>query len=187
MPPLLGCILLFILRENGEPLLSFKEAVSNGILWAAILMTGAATMLGSALTNQEMGIKEWLSTMLGPVAASLPAEGIILFFFAWCILETNFFIEYRYDDCGQCRGPFGPAGPAAGNGGRWCRRLPHWVWSWDLQHDACRSVDHQYRGHQLGLDNGSGYVLFGGVSFSLLALLAMAFVGYPLGVLIIGY
>ena len=28
--------------------------------------------------------------MLGPVAASLPAEGIILFFFAWCILETNF-------------------------------------------------------------------------------------------------
>lgn len=161
MPPLLGCILLFILRENGEPLLSFKEAVSNGILWAAILMTGAATMLGSALTNQEMGIKEWLSTMLGPVAASLPAEGIILFFFAWCILETNFSSNIVTTTGGQCRGPFGPAGPAAGNGGRWCRRLPHWVWSWDLQHDACRSVDHQYRGHQLGLDNGSGYVYLG--------------------------
>ena len=97
---------------------------------------------------------------VGPCSRFTPAEGIILFFFAWCILETNFSSNIVTTTV-SVPWPFRSCRPAAGNGGRWCRRLPHWVWSWDLQHDACRSVDHQYRGHQLGLDNGSGYVYLG--------------------------
>ena len=185
MPPLLGCILLFILRENGEPLLSFKEAVSNGILWAAILMTGAATMLGSALTNQEMGIKEWLSTMLGPVAASLPAEGIILFFFAWCILETNFSSNIVTTTVVSAVAlsvlqalPQGTVAVGAvvcliGFGAGICNMTP--AGQSTINTVAISS----------GWTTARDMFIWGGI-FSLLALLAMAFVGYPLGVLIIG-
>jgi len=90
MPPLLGCILLFLLTDKDEPILKFNDVMKNGVLWAAIVMTGAATMLGSALTNDAVGIKAWLSQTLSPVTGSLPAVGILIFFVIWVVLQTNF-------------------------------------------------------------------------------------------------
>ncbi|MCD8123630.1 MAG: anion permease [Lachnospiraceae bacterium] len=90
MPPLLGCIILFVCKDKGERIMNFKEVTSKGVLWGSILMTGAATYLGSFLTNRDIGISDWLSTSLSPLAASLPVTGMILFFMTWAILETNF-------------------------------------------------------------------------------------------------
>ncbi len=90
MPPLLGCIILFVCKDKGERIMNFKEVTSKGVLWGSILMTGAATYLGSCLTNSDIGISDWLSTSLSPLAASLPVTGMILFFMTWAILETNF-------------------------------------------------------------------------------------------------
>lgn len=90
MPPLLGCILLFITRVDGERILNFKEGVTKGILWGSILMTGAATWLGSCLTNADIGISDWLTASLSPLTAALPVTGMILFFMLWALLETNF-------------------------------------------------------------------------------------------------
>ncbi|MCD8010062.1 MAG: anion permease [Lachnospiraceae bacterium] len=90
MPPLLGCIILFICKDKGERIMNFKEVTSKGVLWGSILMTGAATYLGSCLTNSDIGISDCLSTSLSPLAASLPVTGMILFFMTWAILETNF-------------------------------------------------------------------------------------------------
>ena len=90
MPPLLGCILLFITKADGERILNFKEGVTKGILWGSILMTGAATWLGSCLTNADIGISDWLTASLSPLTAALPLTGMILFFMLWALLETNF-------------------------------------------------------------------------------------------------
>ena len=90
MPPLLGCIILFVTKVDGERLLNFKEATTKGILWGSILMTGAATWLGSCLTNADIGISDWLTVTLSPLAAHLPVIGMIVFFMTWAILETNF-------------------------------------------------------------------------------------------------
>lgn len=90
MPPLLGCILLFVLQVDGERLLNFKEASTKGILWGSILMTAAATQLGSSLTNADIGISEWLTNVLQPLTSNLPVMGMILFFMTWALLETNF-------------------------------------------------------------------------------------------------
>lgn len=90
MPPLLGCIILFITKIDGERLLNFKEASTKGVLWGSILMTGAATWLGSCLTNADIGVSEWLTATLSPLTAALPVTGMILFFMTWAILETNF-------------------------------------------------------------------------------------------------
>ncbi|MBR2801773.1 MAG: anion permease [Erysipelotrichaceae bacterium] len=90
MPPLVGCILLFICRDQGRPILNFREAASKGVLWGAVLMTASATVLGSCLTNADIGISDWLSSLMGPVAAALPVTVLILFFVTWTVLETNF-------------------------------------------------------------------------------------------------
>ena len=90
MPPLLGCIILFILKDKGERIMNFKEVTSKGILWGSILMTGAATWLGSCLTNKTVGISEWLTATLQPLTANMPLTSMILFFMTWAIIETNF-------------------------------------------------------------------------------------------------
>ena len=90
MPPLLGCIILFITKTDGERILDFKEASTKGMLWGSVLMTGAATWLGSCLTNEEVGVSQWLTSTLSPLTAGLPVIGLILFFMTWAVIETNF-------------------------------------------------------------------------------------------------
>lgn len=90
MPPLLGCIILFITKVNGERILDFKEGTTKGVLWGSIFMTGAATWLGACLTNKDIGISMWLTETLAPISANLPVTGMILFFMTWAIIQTNF-------------------------------------------------------------------------------------------------
>lgn len=90
MPPLLGCVILFVVRVDGESIMNFKEASSKGVLWGSVLMTAAATQLGSCLTNEEVGISSWLTGALEPLTGNLPVIGLILFFMTWAVLETNF-------------------------------------------------------------------------------------------------
>ena len=90
MPPLLGCIILFILKDKGERIMNFREVTSKGILWGSILMTGAATWLGACLTNKDVGISAWLTATLQPLTANMSLSAMILFFMTWAVLETNF-------------------------------------------------------------------------------------------------
>lgn len=90
MPPLLGCIILFVLKDKGERIMNFGEVTKKGILWGSILMTGAATWLGSCLTNEDIGVSAWLTSTLSPLTANLPVTGMILFFMTWAVVETNF-------------------------------------------------------------------------------------------------
>lgn len=70
--------------------MNFSEVTSKGIMWASILMTAAATQLGSCLTSDATGISTWLSETLSPFTSGLPVMVLIVFFVAWAILETNF-------------------------------------------------------------------------------------------------
>lgn len=90
MPPLLGCIILFMVKIDGQRILEFKEVTNKGILWGSILMTGAATWLGACLTNKTIGLSAWLTNTLSPLTAGLSVTGMIMFFMTWAILETNF-------------------------------------------------------------------------------------------------
>lgn len=90
MPPLLGCIILFLVKVDGKRILEFREVTQKGILWGSILMTGAATWLGSCLTNPKIGIGDWLTAVLSPITATLSVTGMIFLFMAWAIIQTNF-------------------------------------------------------------------------------------------------
>lgn len=89
MPPLLGCIILFIAKVDGERIMNFKEGTTKGILWGSILMTGAATFLGACMSNKDVGISTWLTNTLSPIVATLPLSGMIAFFMAWALIQTN--------------------------------------------------------------------------------------------------
>lgn len=90
MPPLLGCILLFIARFDGKQVLNFKDAMTKGVMWGGIFMTGAATLIGGCLTDANIGINTWLSSLMQPIAAKLSPAMLVIFFVVWTIIETNF-------------------------------------------------------------------------------------------------
>lgn len=90
MPPMLGCIILFLCRVDGKQILDFKEVTTKGVMWGSVLMTAAATIVGATLTNADLGISTWLSTVMAPVANNLSTGLLVLFFVAWAVIETNF-------------------------------------------------------------------------------------------------
>lgn len=89
-PPLLGCIILLVISIGEKKVLNFNEAVTKGISWTSVLIVGAATELGAVLTAKPMGIETWLTSTLLPITKNLPEILLVLFFVAWCIVETNF-------------------------------------------------------------------------------------------------
>lgn len=89
MPPIIGCIILFLVNIEGKPIMNFKEVTSKGIMWGSILMTGAATLIAGVL--KDVGVTDYLSNVISPLANNLSAVGIVIFFVAWVIIQTNFF------------------------------------------------------------------------------------------------
>lgn len=90
MPPMLGCIILFLIKDNNKSIINFDDAMKNGVVWGAIFMTAAATLVGSILTNASLGINQYVSNFIEPIARELPLFLTILLFTSWTIIETNF-------------------------------------------------------------------------------------------------
>ena len=88
-PPLLGVILLSVMEAEGRPLLPFSEAMAKGVPWASLFMCCATLAVGSAMTNQKIGLTVWLSEHISPLAASMPPMALVLLFAFWAAVQTN--------------------------------------------------------------------------------------------------
>lgn len=89
MPPLIGIIILCIVRINGKPLLNIGEAMSKGVSWPSLIMCAGTLALGSALTNADIGFTAWLSAVLSPKIAVLSPTLLVFIFALWAAIETN--------------------------------------------------------------------------------------------------
>ncbi len=185
MPPLLGCVILFVCKVDGARILNFREVTSKGILWGSILMTGAATWLGSCMTNNDIGISQWLTDTLSPVTVSLPVTGMILFFMAWAVVETNFSSNIVTTTVVSAVAlsvltalPAGTVSVGAvvcmvGFAAAVCNMTP--AGQSTINTVAIGS----------GWTTTTSMFVWGGV-FALLAILVLTFIGYPIGALVIG-
>ncbi|WP_434310064.1 SLC13 family permease [Hominifimenecus sp. rT4P-3] len=88
-PPMLGASLLAIFTYKGKPLLNFNEGMQKGVPWGSVIMCTATNVLGSALTNEEVGLSAFLTEKLSPVASGLAPVLIIAFFLLWAMIQTN--------------------------------------------------------------------------------------------------
>lgn len=185
MPPLLGCVILFVCKVDGARILNFREVTSKGILWGSILMTGAATWLGSCMTNNDIGISQWLTDTLSPVTVSLPVTGMILFFMAWAVVETNFSSNIVTTTVVSAVAlsvltalPAGTVSVGAvvcmvGFAAAVCNMTP--AGQSTINTVAIGS----------GWTTTTSMFVWGGI-FALLAILVLTFIGYPIGALVIG-
>ena len=69
--------------------MNFKEAMQKGVEWGSVIMAGATLALGSAMTNAEIGLTDWLSGAIAPTLNGLPVWLLILVFTVWAAVMTN--------------------------------------------------------------------------------------------------
>lgn len=90
MPPLLGIIILSIIKQNRKPLINLNESMVKGVSWPSIIMVAATLSLGSAMTNKAIGLTTFLSATIAPITAGLSPVLLILLFATWAGLQSNF-------------------------------------------------------------------------------------------------
>lgn len=89
MPPLIGVIVLCVVKVDQKPLLSVSEALSKGVSWPSLIMCASTLALGSALTNADIGLTSALSSTLTPVIQHLPIWFMVFIFTLWAAIQTN--------------------------------------------------------------------------------------------------
>ena len=89
MPPLIGIVLLSILKYQQKPLINLNEAMVKGVSWPSIIMVSATLALGAAMTNSSIGLTTFLSNSIEPLTNGLSTTLLILLFALWAGLQSN--------------------------------------------------------------------------------------------------
>lgn len=89
LPPMLGAVLLMMLTDDGKPLLPFSEGMSKGVSWPSLIMTASTLAIGSAMTNEDIGISKWLTDVLGPGLQGMAPILVVLLLTLWAAVQTN--------------------------------------------------------------------------------------------------
>ena len=89
MPPLLGTILLCIIRVEEKPLLEVGDAFKNGVPRASLIMCAATLALGEAIKSEDIGLITYLQTNLGNSLVSLSPIILLIIFALWAAIQTN--------------------------------------------------------------------------------------------------
>lgn len=89
-PAMMGVVALCLIHVKGKPLMNFSEGISKGVPWGAVLMVAATGILGSALTNEDVGITAVVSGSLEPVIGNMSSVLFVLIVSLFTVLLTNF-------------------------------------------------------------------------------------------------
>ena len=89
MPPLLGTVLLCVIRVNEKPLLEVGDAFKNGVPRASLIMCAATLALGEAIKSEDIGLITYLQTNLGNSLVSLSPIILLIIFALWAAIQTN--------------------------------------------------------------------------------------------------
>ena len=88
-PPMVGTCLLCILTVDGKPLLDFKAGMGKGVAWGSVIMCAATLMLGSAMTNADIGLTAWLSDKIAAPLSAVSPTVLVAIFTIWALIQTN--------------------------------------------------------------------------------------------------
>ncbi|MCI8674761.1 MAG: SLC13 family permease [Lachnospiraceae bacterium] len=88
MPPLLGTMLMCIIHTEGKPLLSLGDGAKS-VPWPSMFMAASALTLGSAMTNPDIGLSEFIKTHLGPMVGMFQGISFVLLLTAVTAVMTN--------------------------------------------------------------------------------------------------
>ncbi len=88
-PALVGASLLCVIRVKNQPLLTFRQWMTEGMEWGSTVLVAAIMAIGVAIGNPETGIPQLLTGIFQPIAMSVPFYVFVLISVLWVVLQTN--------------------------------------------------------------------------------------------------
>lgn len=88
---ILVIVILSIVKVGGKPLLDCEKHFKNGVLWGSVVTVGVFSMLGGALSSDDLGFKQWLIDIIGPMFTNMSWPLFVLLIVTVCAVVTNFF------------------------------------------------------------------------------------------------
>ena len=88
VPPLVGAIILCMIRINKKPLMSFHQWMA-GIEWGTVALVAAIMILGAVIAKPETGILELMSIFIKPLVSGSPFFVVVLVSVLWVVLQAN--------------------------------------------------------------------------------------------------
>lgn len=86
---LLGVAVLTVVRVNGKRLMSGNDMLKNGVMWNLVCLVGMFSILGSAMTNEEIGIRVWLIEIIGPLFSNASLPILVIMVVVIVTIATN--------------------------------------------------------------------------------------------------
>ena len=89
MPPILGTVLLCMIRVDNKPLVTIQDAFKNGVPWSSLMMCAGTLAIGAALTSNSIGLKSYLETNLSNSLGDTNQIILLVIFVIWALVQTN--------------------------------------------------------------------------------------------------
>lgn len=87
--PMVGIVLMHLIKVDGEPVLDYKEA-SKAAPWNTAIFMGTILMVSSVLSNSELGITSWMASVAAPVFQGMSPVIFVVVMVVVCAIATNF-------------------------------------------------------------------------------------------------
>ena len=88
-PALVGAGLLCLIRVRNQPLLTFRQWMTDGMEWETIALVAAIMIFGAAIGNPETGVPELLTNVFQPIATGAPFNVFLMVTLLWVVMQTN--------------------------------------------------------------------------------------------------
>ena len=183
-PAMIGCILLALIHCNGKPLMNFLDAFKNGVAWGAVLLTSSVMILIKVLGLEAVGLNAALATAMAPMTSGMRGMVFVLFAVFLVVLMTNFVSNTVSNALiYTLTVPLVLAGTVTGVAPITLTCL--------LSYGCEMAISTPAASAYAGMMNGfgwfdSGYQLRTGMILSMISVVVITVIGYPLGLLMLG-
>ena len=82
--------ILSLLRWEGKPVVN-PEQLMGKVMWGVTLAVAAFTVVGSMLSNNDLGVRTWIGSVLSPIFGGMPFPVFVLVIVIVATVVTNFF------------------------------------------------------------------------------------------------
>lgn len=89
-PPILGLLLLCLLRKDGVAVVELPVILKKGVPWAMLIMVAAVLALGGSMTEDELGLVSFISEKYTGLPVSISPIILLIIFVGSCLFLTNF-------------------------------------------------------------------------------------------------
>lgn len=83
-------VFLAVVKADGKPVLDLKTALTEGVNWNVIFLVASCVLMGAVVTNEAVGLNQFILAVIEPATNVLPPSLTVLFLVGLTGFFTNF-------------------------------------------------------------------------------------------------